>query len=162
MRRNLLETIIGGVVLLCAGLFLYFAYTHSTLKPQSNGYTLMAKFDRIDGLLIGSDVRMSGVKVGSIINMVLDPESYLAVVHFSVKDEIKLPEDSSASVQSDGLLGDKYLSLTPGGSEEFLQKGEEVVHTQSAVNLTDLIGQAIFNSKKDDKDKEPTDEEATE
>jgi len=149
MHRNLLETIIGGLVLLVAALFLYFAYTHSTFKTQNNGYHLQAKFDRIDGLLVGSEVRMSGVKIGNIVSLELDPNEYLAIARFSIRKDLKLPTDSSAEVQTDGLLGDKYLSLVPGGDETFLKENEEIINTQSSINLTDLIGQAIFSSKKD-------------
>lgn len=132
-----------------AALFLYFAYTHSTLKSKGDGYTLKARFDRIDGLLMGSEVRLSGVPVGTVSALKLDPQTYLAIVEFTVRSDIKLPSDSSAAVQTDGLLGDKYLSLTPGGEQEYLKSGDEVVDTQSALNLTDLIGRAIFSNKKD-------------
>ena len=158
MNRNLLETIIGGLVLLVAFFFLYFAYSHSTLKTDTNGYELSAKFDRIDGLLVGSEVRMSGVKVGTITHLELDPKTYLAIARISVRKDIKLPTDSSAEVQTAGLLGDTYLSLVPGGDETFIREGEEIINTQSAVNLTDLIGQAIFSKKNGESKDEGTDE----
>lgn len=163
MNRNLLETIIGGIVLCAAGFFLYFAYSHSSIKTDDNTYSLIAKFDRVDGLLIGSEVRMSGVKVGTITSLELDPDSYLAVAKIAVRNDIKLPSDSSAEVQSDGLLGDKYMSLVPGGEETYINEGEEIINTQSAVNLTDLIGKAIFNSsKKEEEVEEATDDEENE
>lgn len=161
MNRNFLEVIIGAGVLVVAGFFLYFAYSHSSVKTASNGYELVAKFDRIDGLLVGSDVRVSGVKVGTIVSIDLDPQVYLAVVKFSVGPDVKLPVDSSAEIQSLGLLGDHYLSISPGGEEDILEAGAEVINTQSAVNLTDLIGKAIFSSGKKNNSSEEESESET-
>lgn len=146
MRRNLIETVLGGVVLLVAGLFLVFAYSNASLRTVS-GYELLAKFDRVDGLNQGSDVKVSGIKVGTITGQSIDPQSYLAVVRFSVDPRIKLPIDSAAEVVSEGLLGSKYLSLVPGADAKSLQPGQEIRFTQSPVNLESLIGQLIFSGK---------------
>lgn len=146
MRRNLIETVLGGVVLLVAGLFLVFAYSNASLRTVS-GYELLAKFDRVDGLNQGSDVKVSGIKVGTITGQTIDPQSYLAVVRFSVDPRIKLPVDSAAEVVSEGLLGSKYLSLVPGADAKSLQPGQEIRFTQSPVNLESLIGQLIFSGK---------------
>src|SRR5690348_13399650 len=104
MRRNLIETILGGVVLLVAALFLIFAYSNASLRTvQGNEY--VARFNRVDGINSGSDVRMSGIKVGTITDISIDPKSYVAVVHLSVDRSIELPTDSSAEIASEGLLG---------------------------------------------------------
>src|SRR3546814_1831500 len=100
----------------------------------------MAKFDRIDGIEAGSDVRMSGIKIGTVTRQELDPESYLAVVHMEVDPRVKLPDDSSAEITSAGLLGSRYLALVPGGSERMLPPGGQIRFTQSAVSLEQLIG----------------------
>jgi phospholipid/cholesterol/gamma-HCH transport system substrate-binding protein len=144
MTRNLLETLLGAVVLIGAVGFLAFAYSSSQVK-ESGGYQLLARFDKIDGLERGSDVRISGIKVGTVVDQTLDPETYRAEVRFSVRDEVRLPADTSAAVVSNGLLGGKYLALVPGGDIEMLEPGDEVTLTQSAVNLEDLIGHMIFS-----------------
>jgi phospholipid/cholesterol/gamma-HCH transport system substrate-binding protein len=144
MTRNLLETLLGAVVLIVAVGFLAFAYSSSQVK-ESGGYQLLARFDKIDGLERGSDVRISGIKVGTVVDQTLDPETYRAEVRFSVRDEVRLPADTSAAVVSNGLLGGKYLALVPGGDIEMLEPGDEVTLTQSAVNLEDLIGHMIFS-----------------
>ena len=110
MGKNLVETLIGALVLGVAGVFLLFAYSKGGLTTVE-GYQLIGKFDRIDGLAEGSDVRMSGIKIGTVTKQEIDPETYLAVVTLNIMPEIKLPEDSSAQISSDGLLGDKYLSM---------------------------------------------------
>ena len=145
MGGNILETLIGAVVLVVAGVFLVFAYSTAGVRAVG-GYELHAKFDRVDGLAVGGDVRMSGIKVGTISAERLDPETYRAVVSFTVDTSVKLPDDSSAKVASQGLLGGNYLSLEPGGSDVMLKPGQEVRYTQGAVNLMDLIGQAIFGA----------------
>jgi phospholipid/cholesterol/gamma-HCH transport system substrate-binding protein len=144
MTRNLLETLLGAIVLIVAGVFLLYAYNASQLGGSS-GYQLMARFDRVDGLQRGSDVRIGGIKVGTVVEQGLDPASYRAEVRFTVNDDIELPADSSVAVASDGLLGGKYLSLVPGGDDVMLGAGEEVTLTQSAINLEDLIGHFIFS-----------------
>jgi phospholipid/cholesterol/gamma-HCH transport system substrate-binding protein len=144
MTRNLLETLLGAVVLIVAIGFLAFAYNTSQVQ-QDGGYELIARFDKVDGLERGSDVRISGIKVGTVLDQTLDPETYRAEVRFSLREDIQLPADTSAAVVSNGLLGGKYLALVPGGDIEMLQPGGEVTLTQSAVNLEDLIGHMIFS-----------------
>lgn len=146
MRHNVIETIMGGVVLLVAGFFLVFAYNNSGYK-EDNGQEFNAHFDRVDGLQVGSDVRLSGVKVGSVHKMTVDPKTFLAKVVLSVQDAIKLPTDSSAEIVTDGLLGGKYIALVPGGEEEVLAPGDEITHTQASVSLEAMIGQLIFSQK---------------
>lgn len=154
MRRNLLETVTGGVVLAVAVLFLVFAYGKADLESV-DGYEIAAKFDRADGIRPGTDVRMSGIKVGAVTSSSLDPETYLAIVGMTIRADVKVPEDTAAAILSDGLLGDRYLSLSPGGSDEMLPPGGEIRATQGAVDLMALIGRAIFSQaegKDDDLD----------
>ena len=148
MSRNLLETLLGAIVLIVAIGFLLFAYNTSQVE-RDGGYELIARFDKVDGLEPGSDVRISGIKVGTVIDQTLDPETYRAEVRFSLRDDVQLPADTSAAVVSNGLLGGKYLALVPGGDIEMLQPGGEVTLTQSAVNLEDLIGHMIFTQGAD-------------
>ena len=100
----------------------------------------MAKFDQIDGIGVGSDVRLAGVKVGSVVSNTLDKETFQAVVQFSVERGIELPTDTAAAVSQEGLLGGKYLRLLPGGMLETLADGDEISETQDAVDLISLFG----------------------
>jgi len=144
MTRNFLETILGAVVLAVAIAFFYYAY-QSNSGSSSSGYDLFAQFDRIDGLDNGADVRIGGIKVGSVTEQILDPATYLAKVSFTVQDNVELPLDTSAAIMSDGLLGGKYLSLEPGGDIDMLETGDEITLTQSSIRLEDLIGQLIYS-----------------
>lgn len=144
MKRNVIETVMGGVVLLVAVTFLIFAYASSDLR-RVDGYEVIARFNRVDGLANGADVRLSGIKIGSVVDQELDPESYLAVVRLGIAEDIRLPTDTTAKIQSDGLLGNNYVVLEPGADEEMIADGGEIVFTQDPVNLADLIGRFIFS-----------------
>lgn len=145
-RRNAAEVATGAAVLLVAGGFLAYAVANNGRSTSGAGYALHAQFNRIDGLAIGADVRMAGVKVGSVTQETIDPKTFLADVSFTVSDAIKLPRDSSAAVTSSGLLGGMYLSLVAGGDERTIPPGGAVAITQSSVNLEDLLGKFIFSA----------------
>ncbi|PIZ33349.1 MAG: outer membrane lipid asymmetry maintenance protein MlaD [Alphaproteobacteria bacterium CG_4_10_14_0_8_um_filter_37_21] len=148
MKNNFFETVIGFFVLSVAGIFLYFAYS-ATASNSGSMYQLNAKFDRIDGLSVGNDVKLSGVKVGAISNIDVDPKTYRALVTFTIRNTIQLPIDSSADIVSDGLLGGKYIHLAPGAESDMLQDNEYLEFTQSAVNLEALISKFMFSSNSD-------------
>ena len=148
MGGNVVETLIGAVVLVVAVAFLTFAYGRADVGAVA-GYEVVARFERVDGLSAGSDVRMSGIKIGTIVNQTLDKDDYLAVVRMSIDPDVKLPEDSSAEVISDGLLGSKYMSLVPGGAEDMIEPGGEIQFTQSSVSLEQLIGKFMFSDSGD-------------
>jgi len=143
-RHSAAELLTGAVILLLAAGFLGYAVAHSG-RTGLAGYPLIARFDRIDGLSVGSDVRLAGVKIGTVSNARIDPQSYLAVVTLTVQDAIQLPKDSSAEVTSDGLLGGKFLSLSPGGDTTMLKPGGTITITQSSVSLEQLLGKFIFS-----------------
>ena len=143
-RRSIAEVLTGALVLLVAAGFLGYAVAHSG-RSTTSGYTLYAKFDHIDGLGAGSDVRIAGVKIGSVNEERIDPQSFQAVVALSVRNDIKLPKDSAAIVTSESLLGGKYLSLQPGGDEAILQPGQTITITQSSISLEELLGKFIFS-----------------
>ena len=146
MASKVVETLIGAIVLIVAVFFVAFAYQSTGSTIASGGYELTARFTRVDGLAIGSDVRMSGIKVGTVIDQTLDTETFDAIVRMSIRDDIKMPDDTAVKIASDGLLGDTYISLEPGGSEDMLEDGGELEFTQGAVNLMDLIAQAVFGA----------------
>lgn len=144
MRRNVIETVLGGVVLAVAGFFLAFAYSSANLR-KVDGYDVTASFTSIAGLQAGSDVRISGVKVGTITALTLDPVTYQAVVHMSVDRSVKLTKDTAAVVASESMLGGKFLALEPGGDEETIKPGGRIQFTQSTPGLEQLLGQVIFS-----------------
>lgn len=150
MRSNIVESLIGAVVLGIAVFVMVFAY-NSNQWSGSDDYILTAKFDRIDGLTSGADIRLSGVKVGTVGEFSLDPETFLAVVVLNISPDIKLPKDSSAEIVSDGLMGGKYMALVPGGDDETIPIGGVITHTQASVSLESLIGKFMFsaNEKKE-------------
>ena len=145
MRGNIIETVMGAVVLIVAALFLVFAYKTSQLRTVS-GYQVSADFSRVDGIRLGSDVRISGIKIGSVTATDLDPKTFLAEIRMTIDPAVKLPDDTVAEIISSGLLGDKYLSLVPGGSEKDIPPGGKIKYTQSSVSLENLIGQMIFSA----------------
>lgn len=144
MSGNVIETVMGGVVLVVAALFLFFAYTTSQVRAVQ-GYQLSAQFERVGSLRDGSDVRIAGVKVGSVLSETLDPKTFLATVHMSIDPAYRLPDDTVAEIVSNGLLGDQYMALVPGGSEQAIPSGGQIKYTQSPVSLENLIGQMIFS-----------------
>ena len=144
MSGNVVETLIGAVVLVVAGFFLYFSYDKADVG-MVEGYSLTAKFDKVDGVKVGSDVMLAGIKVGTVTDESLDTKEYLAVLQLSLASDVQLPDDSAIKIASDGLLGGKYLSIDPGGSEDYLEAGDEIRFTQGAVDLTELIGKAIYS-----------------
>lgn len=152
MQRNIVETILGAVVLLVAGAFMFFFYRTTDIKPV-NGYELSASFDKADGLETGSPVRIAGVKVGQVLGFELDKKTYRAIVHLNIAAGIDLPADTSAVISSAGLLDGKFITLQPGSDEELLQPGGKIEYGQSTPSLEQMLGQFIFAvTKKDSKD----------
>ncbi|HYL47932.1 MAG TPA: outer membrane lipid asymmetry maintenance protein MlaD [Stellaceae bacterium] len=145
MSRNAVETIMGAVVLVVAAVFLFFAYT-TTQVNATGGTQYTAQFDRVDGLRDGSDVKISGIKVGTVESQALDPKTFLATITISIDPRIKLPDDSVAVIASPGLLGDNFVSIEPGNDDKVIAPGGRITHTQAAMNLQSLIGQAIYGA----------------
>ena len=144
-RRNLAEIVTGAAVLLTAAGFMAYAVAHSG-RTETGGYVLHANFDNIGGLSVGSDVRLGGVRVGSITETRINPDSFLAEVSMRVSDAMKLPKDTSAAITSDGLLGGKYLALSPGGDSAIIPSGGTITITQSSVSIEQLLGKFIFSA----------------
>jgi len=142
MANNTVETLIGAVVIGVAGGFLYYAGANADFGGGGS-YPITAQFYKADGIGTGGDVRVSGVKVGTVQSVTLDEATYQAQITFAMRNGVKLPSDSSAKIASDGLLGGSYVSIEPGGSEYFLEPGEAIERTQGSVSLLDLIGKAV-------------------
>ena len=145
MQTSIVETLIGAAVVAVALLFLAFAYSSTGSGPVS-GYEVMAKFNRADGVNVGSDVRLSGIKVGTVSKLSLDPKTYNAVVTMALARDVKLPDDSSIRITSEGLLGNQYLSIEPGSSMKYIMAGGEIENTQGAIDLVGLLGKAVFGA----------------
>ena len=142
MANQATETLIGAVVLAVAGGFLVYAANTADMSIRG-GYDLIAEFRAAEGLSPGSDVRLSGVKIGSVTSIALNPDNYFAVVGLAVEDHVKVPEDSVAKIASDGLLGGNFVDIDPGASDFMLEPGASIEHTQGSINLIDLVSKAI-------------------
>lgn len=153
MGRNAIETVLGAVVLVVAALFMAFAYSSADLQ-KVQGYGVAAYFPQVDGLKEGSDVKVNGVKVGSISTMHLmtepGPHQYMVDVQMTVLPSVRLPVDTIAMVSTESLLGGKYMSLEVGVEEENIKTDGtgRITRTQAPMRLDDLIGQLIYSSKK--------------
>lgn len=143
MGRNVIETIMGGVVLLVAGIFLAFAYNNADLA-EVKGYQVKAMFSSVGGLAPGGDVRINGIKVGTVLDQSLDPITYDAVVSMSIAPHLKLPADTAAAISSEGLLGAKFIKLDPGRSEETIADGGFVGRTINYKSIEEMVGELIF------------------
>jgi phospholipid/cholesterol/gamma-HCH transport system substrate-binding protein len=137
VARNIVETVIGAIVLCVAIAFGVYAFT-ATEASTPKGYEISARFSRIDGLKRGADVTMAGIKVGTVTSMELD-KNYYAVIHMSIRNDIKLTTDTFAKVMSESLLGGMSISLEIGGSDQFLAAGSMITKTQGAVPFTELL-----------------------
>ena len=143
MASNAAETLIGAVVLAVAGGFLTYAANTADVGVGGSGYELVAKFRKAEGIDVGGDVRIAGVKVGSISSMTLDPNTYFAKITFVINRDVKIPDESAAKITSASLLGDSYIAIDPGGADLMMEPGEEILNTQSSVSVGDLIGKFI-------------------
>lgn len=148
MKSNFVETAVGALVIAIAAGFFTYVYNSTDLGSGSGGYKIKAEFENIEGISVGSDIRMAGIKIGSVVKQNLDPKNFQAVVTMSVANFIKLPDDTTAKVTSEGLLGSKFIALEIGGSEQILKDGDSLTHTQSALDIWSLINEFMFSDKK--------------
>lgn len=132
------ETILGAVVAVVAVGFFVFAAAQAGQARTGTGYDLTARFQRVDGIAVGSDVRVSGVKVGVVRAVALDPATYLAQLTLSIDNGVQVLDDSTARIASDGLLGGAYVAIEPAGMDP-LVAGGEIPNTQGAVDLLTLF-----------------------
>jgi|SRR5665213_2092244 phospholipid/cholesterol/gamma-HCH transport system substrate-binding protein len=142
-NNNTVETLIGAIVIAIAAVFLFYAYT-TTGSAGVSGYDVKARFSSVDGISPGTDVRLHGIKVGTVSSLTLDPRTYLAIADLSIHNDVKLPDDSSVKITSSGFLGSSYLAIQPGGSEKMVATGGELTNTQGSVDVMGLIGRAVM------------------
>jgi phospholipid/cholesterol/gamma-HCH transport system substrate-binding protein len=143
MGRNIVETIVGALVLVVAAIFVFYAFSRSD-RSGPGGYEVIARFERVDGLKRGADVTLSGVKVGTVTGFDLDNKTYQAVVRMAIVSDVKLPLDTFAKVNAESLLGGMVIVLEPGGSDRSIRGGGEITKTQGAIPLADLIAKFMF------------------
>lgn len=139
MSENKTEVIIGALVLAVAIGFVTYVGQATGVSTSNAGYTILASFRSAEGISAGTDVRMAGVKIGTVTDMSLNPENYKADVQFAIEDGIEIPEDSTFAIESEGLLGGQYVEVVPGGSFDYLLDGDEALDTQGSVSLTSLL-----------------------
>lgn len=150
MKNSAVETLIGAAVILIAAAFFFFAYQTSGKGHAAGAYRVSAEFDNAEGVSVGTDVRVAGVKIGSVVDFSLNTENFQANVLMELDPKVKLTDDATAKVTAEGLLGSKFISLEQGGSETLLADGGVISNTQGAVDIWSLISQAMFANKGSD------------
>src|SRR5260221_3910451 len=138
-QNNIAESLIGAGVVAFALVFAVLAY-YQTGSGGLSGYEINAKLPKVDGLAIGTDVRLAGIKIGTVSDLTLDPRTYLVTVHMDIRKDIKLPSDSSILVTQAGFLGGQYLSVTPGGDDKMMTAGAYFENAQGSIDVMSLVG----------------------
>ena len=157
MKKSQLELLVGFFVLL--GLA---AITYLTIKLGSGSflsgdtYPLEARFDNASGLNTGASIHVAGVPVGRVEGIRVDPGDFTAIVSMTVISGLKLPTDTMASIKTTGLIGDKYIALSPGADETYLKAGDRITMTESSVDIESLIGKMAFGGLDKEKEKDKT------
>ena len=146
MAENRLEVLVGALVLAAAAAFFVYAGQNSGLGGNADTYTLKASFRSVQGISAGSDVKLAGVKVGTITSMTLNPTTYFADVVVDIDKDILLPTDTAILISSEGLLGGNFVELIPGGMPDNLAPGDEIEDTQGAVSLVQLLMKVVGGS----------------
>ncbi len=149
MKRSIAETVLGAIVMISAGIFLAYSINTADITT-TDGYIITADFSNVGGLKPGDSVQISGVKVGSVSDVELMQDTYLARVYMNIRDGYKLPTDTAALISSESLLGGQYLALEPGADEEMIEPNGNIQYTQAPQNLEQLLGQFIFSMQNDD------------
>ena len=139
ISRNLVETVVGAIVLGIAIFFAVLLWRFSDVGFGTGQYTVDAKFRSAEGITVGTDVRLAGVKIGSVSNLSLDPQTFQAIAQLAIKPEYQMPDDSAAIISSEGLLGGSFVEILPGGSYELMEDGSEFSETQGAVSFISLL-----------------------
>lgn len=148
MKKESIEMTVGVFVIVGLVCFSYLAIKMGGVGFfETDSYTVMARFNSISGLKEGAAVEIAGVKVGKVVNIQFDPDEYDAIVKINIYQGIKLQEDSIASIRTSGIIGDKFIKLTPGGADEFVEPGSEIEETESSISLEELVSKYIFEKE---------------
>jgi phospholipid/cholesterol/gamma-HCH transport system substrate-binding protein len=147
MKKTSVETAVGVFVLI--GLISVAYLTIKLGKMEwfgEDSYTIDARFNSVSGLKAGAQVDMAGVEIGQVADISLDNERQVAIVSMKIKKDVMLTDDVIASVKTSGLIGDKYIKLTPGGSDRILKSGDMIIETESALDIEELVGKYVFGN----------------
>ena len=147
MSENRLEIAVGGVVLAIAVGFAAFLAQSTGLSGSSSSYSISASFRSAEGISVGTDIRLAGVKIGTISDLKLNSETYRAESILSVRNDVRIPDDSALTVASEGLLGGSFIEVIPGASLDYLEAGDEIIDTQGSVSLIQLLLKFVSNGQ---------------
>jgi phospholipid/cholesterol/gamma-HCH transport system substrate-binding protein len=148
MKKTSLEIVVGAFLLAGFISFSWLAVKMGDINPfQNETYPVTARFTSISGLKEGSTIELAGVVVGKVSQIELDAGDYEAVVHLNIDKTIELTDDSIASIRTSGIIGDKFIKLTPGGSDIMLEAGDEIDETESSISIEELVSKYIFDSE---------------
>ena len=145
MQKNLVETLVGTGVLLVAAIFALYTFS-ATNSTSRSSYNLRAQFQSVQGIGVGTPVKISGIRIGTVKSIKLDPKSFQALVEMAINQEVQIPDDSIVTIGSEGLLGGNYVRLLVGGSDEALKNGDRFQYSQGAVDLSDLLGKVFMSA----------------
>lgn len=145
MKDSAVETAIGAIVIAIAAVFFFFVYSTTDRGTARGGYRVSAEFDNVGAINVGTDVRLAGIKVGSVVAQELDPDTYQARLTLAIDPKLKLANDTTAKVSSEGLLGAPYIALEPGGGENLIADGGQIEITQGAVDFWKLVSESMFS-----------------
>jgi phospholipid/cholesterol/gamma-HCH transport system substrate-binding protein len=144
MNRETVHILLGAAVLLAAPLLLFVFFTGDARTGSTEGYELEARYNRVDGVSIGTDVLLAGVPVGKVTGQDFDAETLQAVLTMTLRDDIRLPTDTAALIVSEGLMGGKIIKLDPGGAEEMLSPGDDFQYVQDAIIVEALLEKVVL------------------
>lgn len=145
MKKSSVEIAVGVFVLICILCVGYLTIRLGKLELMGgNYYTLSARFLSVSGLKAGAQVEMAGVQIGQVDSVDLDPDDQVAIIKLRIKKDVHLTDDVIASVKTSGLIGDKFVNLSPGGSDDILKSGDTITETESALDLEELISKYVF------------------
>ena len=139
MASQTAEIVTGGLVVAAAAGFLIYASQFGDIVSGDGTYPLTASFRSAEGVGVGTDVRLAGVKVGTVTGLSLDPQTFRAQAQFAINDGVELPDDTAVSVATEGLLGGTFIEVLPGGSEFSYGAGDEILDTESSVSIISLL-----------------------
>lgn len=149
MRENVTEVATGGVVLVFAAAFLFYVTQVTGFSTGGGSYPLIASFRSAEGVKVGTDIRLAGVKVGTVTGMRLNPQTFRAETTLSLIPSVQVPDDSTVVISSEGLLGGNFVEIMPGGSPDNYAPGAEVLDTQGAVSLISLLVKFVAGGNAD-------------
>jgi phospholipid/cholesterol/gamma-HCH transport system substrate-binding protein len=148
MKNIGLDFVVGLFVIIGAALLLYMSVSIGGASLSGAGqYSLIARFESTSGLKEGAFVEVSGVRVGQAKKIVFDPATYESVVEIILDESIHVPDDSIASIRTAGIIGDRFIKITPGGSDLYLENGEEFLETEPSISLEELISKYMFSNE---------------